>query len=106
VAVSGKAVKRVRACRALNGLTSSTYTPGRPVAGRNGNCVVDEHFLILYPDGTEIGTIMTGGFGASVPPPGAGELLPMSVTGLGPTNPGLDPGKPPESLRSHKNNSF
>lgn len=27
-------------------------------------------------------------------PARAGELLTMSVTGLGPTNPGLDPGKP------------
>jgi uncharacterized protein (TIGR03437 family) len=71
VGVNGKAVKGVWVYRAVNTLASATYTPGRPIADRNGNCTVDEHFLILQPDGTEVGTIMTSGLGTPVAPPGS-----------------------------------
>jgi uncharacterized protein (TIGR03437 family) len=71
VAVNGKPVKGVWAYRALNTLAAADFTPGRPIADRGGNCVVDEYFLVLSPDGTEIGTIMTTGLGAGVAPPGS-----------------------------------
>jgi len=71
VAVNGKPVKGVWAYRSLNTLAAADFTPGRPIADRGGNCMVDEHFLLLSPDGTEIGTIMTTGLGTGVAPPGS-----------------------------------
>jgi len=71
VTVNGKSVKGVWTYWAMNTLASARYTPGRPIADRAGNCMVNEYLLILGPDGTEIGTVVTNGLGTPVAPPGS-----------------------------------
>jgi hypothetical protein len=47
------------------------YTPGRAIADVAGNCVQDNAFAILQPDGTAVGTILARGLGGVTLLPGA-----------------------------------
>lgn len=80
VAVNGRPAKGSWTGRFLMFYCQPTYTPGRMIADITCGCSHDELFSITYPDGTPIGTIMTFGYGASPPSPGAPNAVAASNT--------------------------
>jgi len=72
VAVNGKPAKGAYASHSLMIWGTPTYTPGRMIADFGDlYCTGDEHYAIMTPDVTPIGTIMTSGLCGTPTPPGS-----------------------------------
>ncbi|MEK7408259.1 MAG: hypothetical protein AAB225_24575 [Acidobacteriota bacterium] len=71
VAVNDKPAKGMWKVRSLASGYTNVYTPGRAIADVAGNCMQDNAFAILQPDGTAVGTIMALGLGGVTLLPGA-----------------------------------
>jgi hypothetical protein len=71
VAVNDKPAKGMWKVRSLASGYTNVYTPGRAIADVAGNCMQDNAFAILQPDGTPVGTLMALGLGGVTLLPGA-----------------------------------
>ena len=71
VAVNDKPAKGMWKVRSLASGYTNVYTPGRAIADVAGNCMQDNAFAILQPDGTAVGTVLALGLGGVTLLPGA-----------------------------------